>query len=108
MSDESVRKPRGPRAEFTSGDLATLKRFGALEAKMEEHAGNASFQAALKALARKDHEVAALLGVSADGRTLDKRKGVFVSLAGLGAKMGDSATVEPIDGDSVKVTLVRS
>jgi hypothetical protein len=100
-----TRKPRGPRAEFTVGDILNLERIGVLEQAKELNGDNASFQAALKAAGSKSAHAAALAGFADGEKVCDFRKGVFVSLAALGAVEGSRAMVQR-DGDRVIVTLV--
>lgn len=89
MSDEvKTRKPRGPRSEYTIGDLRTLKRFGKLDEAVEANKGNPAFTKALRALAGEDSSVASAAGLGEGEVMADKRNGIFVSTKGIGGVAG--------------------
>lgn len=104
---ETAKKPRAPRAprgEFTAGDILNLERMGALEAATLKHGSNPAFVAACKAAGRKS-AAAATLGGSGEGiKTADFRKGIFVSVAGLGGVEGSAVQVTRV-GETMVVSL---
>lgn len=106
MSETEVaaRRPRGPRGEFTVGDLLTAKRLGLLDKAIAENKGNPAFDKALRQMSAKDPSVAAAAGIGEGETVLDKRSGLFVSCKALGAGPGSKVRTERV-GDTIVVRL---
>lgn len=110
---KSPRKPRGPRAEFTPGDIATLARSNALDAARAKNQGNPSFEKALRVFAGRgtDPDLASELGIQEGVVKLNRAAAVFVSAKGLGGKEGQAVNRtlmrkgETLNADAMVVTL---
>lgn len=107
VTETKQRKPRGPRAEITVGDLKAMKKLAPAHFQdvCDLNKDNAVFQKALKQLASEDADAARVAGLGEGEMVCDFRKGVFVSLASLGAEKGTKVRVTRVSDTEVSVTL---
>jgi hypothetical protein len=105
VTETAPKKERKPRGQFTVGDILRMDANGLLDAAKEKHGDNPAFQAALKAASGKSSKAAEMAGLGEGEKVCDFRKGIFLSLAALGAVEGSKAVSERV-GDTIVTRLV--
>jgi hypothetical protein len=107
-TEPKVRKPRAPKAEITVGLLKAMKKLAPAHFAdtCELNKDNPVFQRALRQLAAEDAEAAEITGLGRGEMVCDFRRGVFVSLASLGAVKGTKVSVTQVSDTEVSVKVL--